>query len=98
MSVIVGRSSKLKGEYAELKGNVPAKALSEIQKDSEQKAAEKIRSVYHNRTDYSLIERCRNEVDDALGEKREKESIAEKLTRSKEEHRRGDYKHREEER
>ena len=85
-------------EYAELKGNVPAELLSEIHKTSEQKAAEKIRSAYRDRADYSLIERCRNEVDDALGEVREKESIAEKLTRSKEEHKHGDYRYREEER
>ena len=88
----------VKGEYAELKGNVPAELLSEIHKTSEQKAAEKIRSAYRDRTDYSLIEKCISEVDDALGEAREKESITEKLTRSKEEHKHGDYRHREEER
>ena len=45
-----------------------------------------------------MIERCRSEVNDALGEVREKESIAEKFTRSKEENGRGDYRHRKEER
>ena len=85
-------------EYAELKGNVPAETLSEIYKTSEQKAAEKIRYAYHDRADYSLIEMCKNEVDITLGEAREKEPIAEKLIRSKEEHKSEDYKHREEER
>lgn len=88
----------LKGEYAELKGDVPAETLSEIYKNSEQKAAEKIRSAYRDRADYSLIERSKNEVADALGEAREKEPIAEKLTRNKEEQKREDYKYREEER
>ena len=88
----------VKGEYAELKGNVPAELLSEIHKTSEQKAAEKIRSAYRDRTDYSLIEKCISEVDDALGEAREKESITEKLIRNKEEHKHGDYRYREEER
>ena len=88
----------VKGEYAELKGNVPAELLSEIHKTSEQKAAEKIRSAYRDRTDYSLIEKCISEVDDALGEAQEKESITEKLIRSKEEHKHGDYRYREEER
>ena len=88
----------VKGEYSELKGDVPDEHLSKIYKTSEQKAAEKIRSAYHDRTDYSLIERCRNEVDDALGEAREKESITEKLIRNKEEHKHGDYRYREEER
>ena len=88
----------VKGEYAELKGNVPAETLSEIQKTSEQKATEKIRSVYRDRADYSLIEKCINEVDSTLGEKRRKESIVKKLTRNKEEHKSEDYKHREEER
>ena len=62
------------------------------------KAGEKIRSAYRDRTDYSLIEQCVNVVNSALGEVREKESIAEKFTRSKEENGRGDYKYREEER
>ena len=88
----------VKGEYAELKGNVPAETLSEIYKTSEQKAAEKIRYAYHDRADYSLIEQCKNEVADALGEAREKESIAEKLIGNKEAHKSEDYKHREEER
>ena len=88
----------VKGEYAELKDDVPDEILSEILKTSEQKAAEKIRSAYRDRADYSLIERCRNEVDDALGEAREKEPIAEKLIRNKEEHKHGDYRYREEER
>ena len=88
----------VKGEYSELKGNVPAELLSEIHKTSEQKAAEKIRSAYRDRTDYSLIEKCISEVDDALGEAREKESITEKLIRNKEEHKHGDYRYREEER
>ena len=42
----------VKGEYTELKGDVPAEALSEIHKTSEQKAAEKIRSAYRDRADY----------------------------------------------
>ena len=88
----------VKVEYAELKGNVPAETLSEIYKASEQKATEKIRSAYRDRTDYSLIEQCRNEVNSMLGEAREKESIAEKLIRNKEEQKRGDYRYREEER
>ncbi len=88
----------VKGEYAELKDNVPAELLSEIQKVSEQKAAEKILSAYRDRADYSLIERCRSEVDDALGETQEKEPIAEKLIRNKEAHKSEDYKYREEER
>ncbi len=83
--------------YAELKGNVPAELLSEIQKVSEQKATEKIRSAYRDRADYSLIERCRNEVADALGEVLEKEPIAEKLIRNKEEHKRGNYRKKEKE-
>ncbi len=77
----------LKGEYAELKGDVPAEALSEIQKVSGQKATEKIRSAYRDRTDYSLIEQCRNEVDSALGEKREKESVIDRLAKAKPMHR-----------
>ncbi len=85
-------------EYAELKGNVPAETLSEIHKNSEQRAIEKIRSAYRDRADYSLIEKCINEVDSTLGEKRRKESIVKKLTRNKEEHKRGDYRYREEER
>ena len=84
----------VKGEYAELKDDVPDEILSEILKTSEQKAAEKIRSAYRDRTDYSLIEQCINEVDDALGEAREKESITEKLIRNKEEHKHGDYRYR----
>ena len=88
----------VKGEYSELKGDVPAEALSEIQKVSEQKAAEKIRSAYRDRADYSLIEISKNEVNSALGEKRRKEPIAEKLIRNKAENEREDYKHREEER
>ena len=88
----------VKDEYAELKGNAPDETLSEIQKVSEQKAAEKIRSAYRDRTDYSLIEKCRNEVADALGETQEKEPIAEKLIRNKEAHKSEDYKYREEER
>ena len=88
----------VKDEYAELKGDVPAEALSEIQKVSGQKAVEKIRSAYRDRTDYSLLEKSRNEVADALGEVREKEPIAEKLIRNKEEHKHGDYRYREEER
>lgn len=88
----------VKGEYAELKGDVPAETLSEIHKTSEQKAAEKIRSAYSDRADYSLIEQCKNEVDSVLGEAHEKEAITEKFTRSKEEHKHGDYRYREEER
>ena len=77
----------VKGEYAELKGNVPAELLSEIHKTSEQKAVEKIRSAYRDRADYSLIERCRNEVDDALGEAREKETVIDRLVKAKPMHR-----------
>ena len=88
----------VKVEYAELKGDVPAETLSEIYKNSEQKAAEKIRSAYRDRADYSLIEISKNEVNSALGEKRRKEPIAEKLIRNKAENEREDYKHREEER
>ena len=79
----------VKGEYSELKGDVPAEALSEIQKVSEQKAAEKIRSAYRDRTDYSLIEQCINEVDDALGEVREKEPVIDRLAKAKPTHRSG---------
>ena len=88
----------VKGEFAELKGDVPAEALSEIHKNSEQRVIEKIRSAYRDRADYSLIEQCRSEVDGVLEEAREKESITEKLIRNKEEHKHGDYRYREEER
>ena len=79
----------VKGEYAELKGDVPAEALSEIQKVSEQKAIEKIRSAYRDRTDYSLIEISKNEVNSALGEKREKEPVIDRLAKAKPTHRSG---------
>ena len=58
-----------------------------IQKVSGQKAVEKIRSAYRDRTDYSLIEMCRNEVDDALGEVRDKESVIDRLAKAKPMHR-----------
>ena len=79
----------VKVEYAELKGDVPAEALSEIQKVSGQKAVEKIRSAYRDRTDYSLIEMCKNEVDITLGEAREKESVIDWLAKTATEHRSG---------
>ncbi len=79
----------VKGEHAELKGGVPAEALSEIQKVSKQKAAEKIRYAYHDRADYSLLEKSRNEVDDALGEAREKEPVIDRLAKATTEHRSG---------
>ena len=79
----------VKGEYAELKDDVPVEALSEIQKVSGQKAVEKIRSAYRDRTDYSLIEMCKNEVDITLGEAREKESVIDRLAKTETKHRSG---------
>ena len=79
----------VKGEYAELKGDVPAETLSEIYKTSEQKATEKIRSAYSDRADYSLLEKSKNEVNSALGEKRDIESVIDRLAKTETKHRSG---------